>query len=245
MRWSTWRMLAAVVAISGVVAGFIVNIARGTRMNENLALVVVDYVSYFTIVSAIATIVVLIVGARSRPLTAPDGVESRAVAVWMATTSAAMIILGIVYNALLRGLPASLVTPDLWFVAFLDRWSVETLHVVIPLFIIVDVLFGPRRRRLGWSALVAIVAFPLAWVVYTMLRGPFAPAPDGSTRFWYPYPFLNPNAPSGYSTPMIYIGGIAVGFLVVGVVLILLTHRRRRAINGPDAGSPAAESDRR
>ena len=143
MRWSTWRMIGASVAASGVVAGFVVNIARAARMGQSLGLVVADYFSYFTIVASLATIVVLMIAARrSGPLAAPDGVESPALAIALATTSAATIILGVVYNALLRGLPADLPSPDPTIIAVLDRWEIETLHVVLPLYVIVDVLFA-------------------------------------------------------------------------------------------------------
>jgi hypothetical protein len=195
-------------------------------MDENLALVMANYVSYFTIVSAIATIIVLLAAARrSGPLATEDGVESRTLAVALATTSTAMIILSIVYNALLRGLPLNLATPDPSWVSFLDHWTTETLHVVLPIYIVVDVLFAPRRRVLTWRALLGIVGIPLLWAVYTMVRGPLVPAPDGSAPYWYPYPFLDPNGPSGYATPMLYIGVIAAAFLVVGGILVILTHR--------------------
>jgi hypothetical protein len=234
MSWSSWRIAAASLAVTGVVAGGAVDIARGIRMDENLGLVMANYFSYFTIVSAIATIIVLIAAARrSGPLATDDGVESRTLAVALATTSTAMIILAIVYNALLRGLPLNLATPDPSWVAFLDRWATETLHVVVPVYIVIDVLFAPRRRVLTWRALIGIVGIPLLWAAYTMLRGPLVPAPDGSAPYWYPYPFLDPNGPSGYETPMLYIGVIAAAFLVVGGILVLLTHRHH------DAAHPA------
>ena len=55
MSWSSWRIAAASLAVTGVVAGGAVDIARGIRMDENLGLVMANYFSYFTIVSAIAS----------------------------------------------------------------------------------------------------------------------------------------------------------------------------------------------
>jgi hypothetical protein len=241
-------MIAASVAASGVVAGFIVNIARGVRMDQSLALIVADYFSYFTIVASLATIVVLLIAARrGGPLATPDGIESPALAIALATTSAATIILGVVYNALLRGLPSDLPSPDPTIIAVLDRWEIETLHVVLPLYVIVDVLFAPRRRALPWGALGAIVGFPLLWALYTMVRGPLVPAPDGSTPYWYPYPFLDPHGPAGFATPTIYIGAIAAGFLMVGIGLVLLSRVRARRARArvtavADTASPHAEA---
>ncbi|MDL9980521.1 Pr6Pr family membrane protein [Microbacterium candidum] len=228
MSWSSWRIVAASIAITGVVAGGVVDVARGFRLGEDMGLVVADYFSYFTVVSVISTIVVLFIAARPHgPLATPDGMESPALAVALATTSTAMIILSIVYNTMLRGLPLVLATPDPAWVAFLDRWSEETMHVVLPAYLVIDVLFAPRRRRLTWRALIGIVGIPLGWALYTMVRGPLVDAPDGSTRYWYPYPFLDPNGPEGYQTPLIYIGVIAAAFLILGSVMVLLTHRHR------------------
>jgi hypothetical protein len=227
MNWSTWRTGAAAVAASGVIAGFIVNIARAQRMQQDLGLVLANYFSLFTIVSSTATIVVLLIAARRGASAPPDAVESAPLAIALATTSAAVIILGIVYNALLRGIPSDVAAADPPAVAFLDHWATETLHVVLPIFLIIDAVFGPRRRELRWNALYAVVGIPLIWAVYTMARGPLVPAPDGSTPYWYPYPFLDPNGPSGYATPLTYIGAIAAAFVLAGSALILLTHRHR------------------
>ncbi len=229
MSWSRWRITAAAVAGTGVVAGGTVDVARGIRLDEDLALVVANYVSFFTVVSVVSTIVVLLVAARPRgPLATPDGVESAPLAVGLATTTTAMIILAIVYNAMLRGLPLELATPDPGWVTFLDRWATETMHVVLPLYLVVDLIWAPRRRRLGWTSLTGIVGIPLVWALYTMVRGPLVTAPDGATPYWYPYPFLDPNGPTGYAQPLIYIGAIAAAFLILGGAVVLLTHRHHR-----------------
>lgn len=43
--------------------------------------------------------------------------------------------------------------------------------------------------------------FPLAFLVYTLIRGPLA--------HWYPYPFLDPSH-GGYGRVVIYSGAIAL-----------------------------------
>jgi|GEM_PF-540171 len=226
--WARLRRIAAVFAITGVAAGAAVDVTRGIQLGEDIGLVIADYFSLFTIVTSIATVVAHLLAARqSGPLASSEGVESHPLAIALATTSAAMIILAIVYNAMLRGLPLELATPGPWWVAILDRWATESLHVVVPLYLVVDVLFAPRRRRLAWTALVGIVGIPLLWAAYTMIRGPLVPAPDGSAPYWYPYPFLDPNGPAGFQTPLIYIGVIAAAFLALGSVMVALTRRRR------------------
>ena len=59
----------------------------------------------------------------------------------------------------------------------------QLLHVVVPLVAVAGwLVFGPRGlvdlRDVGLAALV-----PLAWLVFTLLRGPIVD--------WYPYPFLD------------------------------------------------------
>jgi hypothetical protein len=59
----------------------------------------------------------------------------------------------------------------------------QLLHVVVPLLAVAGwLVFGPRGlvdlRDIGLAALV-----PLAWLVFTLLRGPIVD--------WYPYPFLD------------------------------------------------------
>ena len=50
----------------------------------------------------------------------------------------------------------------------------------------VDLLVAPGLRRLSWSALGWVLAFPLVWVAYTVVRGPcrstLSPAVRPSTR---------------------------------------------------------------
>ncbi len=80
-----------------------------------------------------------------------------------------MIVTGIVYNTLLRNveLPQGVTVP----------WSNEVLHVVIPLFLLADVLLAPRRRALGWSTIAVTAIFPLVWAVYTLIRANLIIAP--------------------------------------------------------------------
>ena len=120
-----------------------------------------------------------------------------------------MIITGIVYNLLLRNipLPQGSTVP----------WSNEILHVWAPIFLLLDVLFAPRRRALSWSALGAVVVFPIVWLAYTLIRGPLVHDFRTGNDWWYPYPFLNPNVqPWGYVGVALYSIGIAVAIVAVG-----------------------------
>ena len=62
--------------------------------------------------------------------------------------------------------------------------------------------------------------------------------PDGTTPWWYPYPFLDPHGAGGYSSAFTYIGVILAGFLAIGSIIILIgRYREKRSTRH---GAPAA-----
>lgn len=180
---------------------------------------VVNFFSFFTIESNILTVVVFAIGAVCliKGRTADErwfAIARGSVAAYMATT-------GIVYNLLLRGVELPQGTTL--------AWSNEILHVVAPLLMILDWLFAPGRVRLEWKNIGIIVIFPLAWAVYTMIRGPLVFDAVSGKDFWYPYPFLNPTiAPTGYLSVAFYVVLIAVIIGGVGALIIKVSRMRER-----------------
>ena len=147
-----------------------------------------------------------------------DGAESRGFATALVCISTYMIITGIVYNLLLRNipLPQGSTVP----------WSNEILHVWAPIFLLLDVLFAPRRRALSWSALGAVVVFPIVWLAYTLIRGPLVHDFRTGNDWWYPYPFLNPHVqPWGYCSAALYVLGIAVAVIGIGAFVVAMSRR--------------------
>ena len=65
------------------------------------------------------------------PGTSPEPVG---IAMAIAAVTGPVILLGIVFNVLLRGDPAPIAATDPAWVAFMDAWATETLHVVLPLY---------------------------------------------------------------------------------------------------------------
>ncbi|MGR2751914.1 Pr6Pr family membrane protein [Agromyces arachidis] len=227
MRWVWFRIAAAIVAASGVVAGLLVNIDRALRDGQDLGLVLANYFSMFTIVSSILSIVVLTVAARwvrRHPGRSPEPVG---IAMALAAVTGPVIMLGVVFNVLLRGDPPAIAATDPLWVANLDTWATESLHVVLPAYFVVDLLFATRRRGLPWWSLGVIVGYPLVWTTYTMIRGELVPNPDGSATWWYPYGFLDPHI-AGYGSSFAYIGGILFAFLLLGVAIIGIGRYRER-----------------
>ena len=131
-----------------------------------------------------------------------------------------MLVTGLVYNTLLRGIELPQASTPI-------PWSNETLHVIAPAFLLLDLFLAPRRRRLAWSTAGWVLVFPIVWVAYTLIRGPLVTNPVRGTPYWYPYPFLDPHTfDNGYLGVAVYVVGIAA--LIVGVAFFVVWIGRRR-----------------
>jgi len=209
------RIAVAVAVIAAIVAQLTQSVSNWIAGGvTNLAITFTNFFSFFTIESNVATVVVGLVGAYF--LLARKGADDPA---WFngfrAGITTYMVVTGVVYNLLLRNveLPQGTTVP----------WSNEVLHVVAPLWMLIDWLFAPGRRALPWKSIWFIVIFPLVWGVYTLVRGPLTPDEMQGRDYWYPYPFLNPNlSPNGYLSVSFYIILIAVviGLTAAGVVWV-------------------------
>lgn len=231
MGWAWGRAVAALAAVSGVAAGLVVNIDRAVRQGQVLGDVLANYFSLFTILTALLASLVLLFAAMWVMRHPESRREPVSVALAVAAVAGPVILLGLVYNVLLRGLPASVAMHDSAGIATLDIYASEMLHVVLPLYFLVDVLFATRRRGLPWWSLAVIVAYPLGWTGYTMVRGELVANPDGSAAWWYPYPFLDPHGPGGYPAAFAYIAAITAGFLAIGALIITVSrYREKRAV---------------
>ncbi|MDU0345540.1 Pr6Pr family membrane protein [Microbacterium sp. KSW2-29] len=225
-RWTTgWNIARAVAAVSiivAVVAQLVSSVAGAIDKGRDVVTTVANFFSFFTILSNVsASIVLLLLAVRFLRRRSLD-VDPPALATVLAWVSTYMIVTGIVYNLLLRGLPLQPETVG---------WSNEIMHVWGPLFLLLDVLLGSGRRRLPWTAALGAAIFPVVWIVYTLVRAPLITNPTTGAPFWYPYPFLNPNEGGGWGSVVVYIVVIAVVIvgLAYGVVAIGRV-RGRRAI---------------
>lgn len=228
MYWSWMRLAAAAAGLSGVAAGYIVNVDRATRQGQDLAVVLANYFSMFTIVSTLMSVAALTaaaVWARMHPHAAR---EPLAIALAMGVVTAPMLLLGVVYNVLLRGGPSGAALGDSAGIAMLDTYAIEMLHVVLPLYFLADLLFATKRHSIPWWGLAAFAAYPLTWLAYTMVRGELVADPSGASPFWYPYPFLDPHGPGGWGSAIVYIVGIFVAFVAIGAGIIAIDRYRER-----------------
>jgi hypothetical protein len=215
------RILGAVVIGAAIITQLVNNVAYWRQVGiTDFSSLPVNFFSYFTIESNVVAVFVFVVGAVFLVRKIDD---PRWFGIIRACATAFMTVTFVVYNTLLRGVNVSdgLVVP----------WTNEVLHVIGPILIILDWLFAPGRIRLEWKHVWWIVAFPIVWAIYTMIRGPLAYNELGHKQSWYPYPFLDPaNSAEGYVSVAFYIVLIAVIIGLVGAVVIWVS---RKSSNWP------------
>lgn len=215
--WTALRLAMATLIAAAVVAQFVSTVAGAAAADRDVPTTIANFFSFFTILSNTASVAVLAWAgirflARRRRLE-PDPLPLAAALAWVSTY---MVITGVVYNLLLRGLPLQPETVG---------WSNEVMHVWGPLFLLLDLFLGPCRRHLPWKAALGAAIFPIAWIVYTLLRANLVTNPTTGQPYWYPYPFLNPYD-SSWGSVIGYIIGIAVTIVVVAVGAVAIGRRR-------------------
>lgn len=221
--WPYARLAAAVLAVAAIVAQLVrsIDVARSaeTDYGQHMPTVIANFFSFFTIESNVLAAVTLAIGGiwalrqKDQKL-----VEPRWFAVLLVCASTYMIVTGVVYNTLLRGIPL----PQGSTVG----WSNEVLHVVIPLVMLLDVLFAPRRRALGWGTVGIAAIFPIAWTVFTLIRANLVIAPATGNDYWYPYPFLDPHQSGGYVAVSLYV--LLIAAIIIGAAALVVWVGRRR-----------------
>ena len=178
---------------------------------------VVNFFSFFTIESNTAAAVVMLVGAML--LLVRPGPDPAAFTLVRSSVVTYMVVTGVVYNLLLRGIEL----PQGSTVG----WSNEILHVVAPVYLLLDWLFAPGRVALAPRRLWVVLVFPIVWVVYSLVRGPLVTDAVSGNDYWYPYPFLNPvTSANGYATVALYVVAIAAVIALVAAGVLWLSRRR-------------------
>ena len=169
------RALAACLTLAAVVAQYSQSLAFWLAHDDNIGFRTTNFFSFFTIESNLIAMITLAIGAvllmRGRTI------DPQWFAVLRASAITYMVTTGIVYNILLRNETLSQGV-TVW-------WSNEVLHLIVPIYMVVDWLFAPGARRVQWRTVFYVAAFPVVWVAYTMLRGPLAIDPFTGVG-WYP-----------------------------------------------------------
>jgi hypothetical protein len=172
---------------------------------------VVNFFSFFTILSNLVAVVSL-VGSATRG----DRAASRTWDLVRGQAVVMMTVTLVVYARLLADADVSLN----------DQWVNVTLHRLFPIVVIADWLLDPPGSSVSLRDSLVWLAFPLVWTGYTLVRGALVG--------WYPYPFLDP-ANGGYATVAAYILGILVFGAIVSAIVALAGNamRGRRPVAAP------------
>jgi hypothetical protein len=190
------RALLALAALTAI--GY--DVAAGPGVSD------ADYFSYFTVLSNLFAVAMLLYGAL-RPARERSGTIELlrgAAVVYILTT-------GIVYLLLLSGhAPAY-------------PWVNAILHYLMPVAVTLDWLLDPPRVRLELARTgVLWMAFPLLYVLYTLVRGTIVS--------WYPYFFVNPHRSGGYLLVAGDCLAVGIGILALTVATTWAGNRRRDAL---------------
>lgn len=196
LLFASLRIVAGVSGLAAVVATF-ADTASRSPINP------LNFFGFFTLQSNILTAVVLVVAAV---VTFLGRTQSPALILARGCVATYIIIVGVVYNTLLAGLPGGVEL----------AWANVVLHVAVPLYVAIDWIFFGDRPALPWKRFWIVLVYPIVWIVVVLVRG----ATDG----WVPYPFLDPSL--GYPVVALYCVGIAVGIGVVGTAIWSLSRVR-------------------
>jgi hypothetical protein len=162
-----------------------------------------NFFGFFTMQSNIIAAVVMLVAA----LTALRG---RQQSQWFQLARGAattyIIIVGIVYNLLLAGLEGGVTL----------EWANWVVHVAYPVYAALDWLVVGDRAALAWKRLLAVLVYPVVWIIVVLIRG----ATDG----WVPYPFLDPA--TGYGSVALYSIVIFAATVIVAAAVWAISRTR-------------------
>lgn len=164
-----------------------------------------NFFSYYTILSNLFAGCVLILSA------ALTRVSHRYLEILRVISVINMALVGIVFSALLRGADLGSMLP----------WVNFVHHYLMPCVVVIDWIVIPPRVRLGGRELGISLIFPLAYLIYSLIRG--------SLVDWYPYPFLDARIVGGANGVAAYVIGITLVFGIVGLALIAVGNMRRKA----------------
>lgn len=121
-----------------------------------------------------------------------------------------MAMTGIIFAVLLAGLDGVRLTAV--------PWNNLVLHYIMPVVVVGDWLLNPPRKILPKNTIALWILFPIAYVIYTLIRG--------SIVSWYPYPFLNP---AGSSYAQVFISSLAIAIFVLLGAFALKKYTAARA----------------
>lgn len=164
-----------ILAVIGAILGWFAVITQFYLIIVNrkysVAFTVVNFFSFFTILTNILTAICFTFSAIKPKLRITEFLTKPTS---LTAVTVYITLVGLVYNIILR---------FIWNPQGLEMVVDELLHSVIPvLFIIFWLIFVPKGGH-EWKGVFKWLIYPLIYLVYTLIRG--------SMTGYYPYPFLN------------------------------------------------------
>lgn len=186
----------------------------------------VNFFSYFTVQSAMAAVVTLLIAGAFALLTERDppwlGILRTVVTVYV-------LVSGIVFGLIVAQASTRDYRVDV-------PWSDTLLHFVVPGLAVLawtsDSVMA-LNPRVPWSTVGWVLVYPSIWLAYTLVRG----ADVG----WYPYFFLDETQVDGPVGVALYCALVLAIFLVLTAALVAVNRllwRRARARAARPSGSP-------
>jgi hypothetical protein len=194
------RLAAGVAIVVAVIGQFVYSAERGP----------INFFNFFGYFTTQSNIILMVAFFASAYFILSRKAQPSWVVFLRAAATTVIILVGLVYNTLLSG--ASLAG------SFDLRWSSNILHVIIPIYALLDWILFADRKKLPYSKLWLVLIYPIVWIVVILIRG----ATDG----WVPYPFLDPA--TGYGSVTVYCVAISVTTIVFGLGVYAGRQDRRR-----------------
>jgi hypothetical protein len=196
MHRSLRLAMASLIAVA-LVAQLAIGLSRS-------GLTVVNFFSYFTVLSNTLAVVVLVLLASR-----PGRDASRVFAVFRGGVTVYMGVTGLIYAVLIAPVAGDVGVPEPWI-----DW---VIHVMGPIAVVADWIFEPPPVQIPGLSLWLWPLFPAAYLGYSLIRGPLVD--------WYPYPFLDP-AEGGYQEVTMWSGVVLAAILVLSYACYRWANRR-------------------
>lgn len=201
--------LLAVAAWFGLLLQLWLSIRLAVAGGKPVTSGLVAYFGYFTILTNI--FVALVCSAGSLPQS-PSSRRTLYRLPAVGCSTAAILVVGIGYHALLR---------EIWAPQGAEWLANAVLHYIVPFGALLHWLTYPYAGGAPWWAPLSWCWYPLVYFVYVMIRGEILSS--------YPYPFIDVMA-LGYIQSVVNAIGFLIAFVVLGYALLGL---RRFAVFAP------------
>ena len=203
-----WLAASALVVAAGSLLLQYAILIRATQDTVGAGFATIRFFSYFTVLSN-----VLVAFATGGALLGSDARVARffrrpavkgGIALYIGVT-------GTIYFLILR---------HLWQPQGAQWWADTGLHYATPALYLAWWLLGVRHGGLRWSAILRWLAFPLAYLLWTFLRGAW--------MHEYPYPFIDVGQ-LGWVAVLRNAAGVLAAFLGLGAGFVAIDRTLGRA----------------